>query len=251
MMRRSLTRYVALHKERPIAFLPGQEPLIAIADAIWHKLNGQKLTIYLILLRPITDNKAIIMLPVFVRGHEDRRGWEHCLRMLPSWLKKRICALICDGQMALVAYGYRQGWAVQRCHFHLLANLEMYLGHRNHPRALALLNLVRELISSTNTKRINHLLCEIRKARVASRSKGIRRVLSGLQTNYRDFQTYLRYPKLHLPTTTNTAESCINGVRELMRRCRGFRNEKALRLWITGYILWKKTIRCNGKNQQK
>lgn len=251
MVRRSLANYVAKHEDNWSAPLPNRGRLIAIADAIWHRLDGEKITIYLILLRPVANPKATIALPFFAPGHETGEGWAHAWEHLPNKYKSRICALVSDGQKWLTAFGYRRGWVVQRCQFHLIANLEMYLGVQNRKRNSSILTLVNALFAATHPKRSRDLLTQLAYLRTLSKSRGIRRVLSGLATNYRDFQNYLRYPKLNLPTTTNAAESCINGMRGLMRRCRGFRSEEALKLWITGYVLWKKTIYCNGKKPQK
>lgn len=251
MVRRSLTRYVERNQSTWSSSLPNRGRLIAIADAIWHTLCGEKITIYLILLRSINGNEATITLPVFFSGHEDGKGWDYAWKQVPVAYKRRICALVCDGQWWLISFGYRQRWVVQRCQFHLLANLQMYLGIRDRQRNGKVLTFVHDLFATSDQKLSRHILAELAKIRAVSKSRGIRRVLSGLETNYRDFQSYLRHPKLNLPTTTNTAESCISGIRGLMRRCRGFRSREALRLWITGYVLWKKTLRCNGKNQQK
>jgi len=250
MIRRSLTHY-ALHNGNDWrSLLPEYGKLIAIADAMWHHVNGQKITVFIILLRPLDRNEAVVMLPSFWPGHEDGMGWENAWGRIPQAYKRRICALVCDGQWWLIAFGHRQGWVVQRCQFHLLANLQMYLGARDRRRNSRVLKLVRTLFSIANQKQSHQILNQLATIKTASKSRGIRRVLSGLETNYADFQNYLRHPKLNLPTTTNAAESCIKGIRELMRRCRGFRSMETLKLWIVGYVLWKKTICCNGKNQQ-
>lgn len=251
MMRRSLANYVTKHRNDWSATPLNRSRLIAVVDAIWHTICGEKITIYLILLRPVSNNEATIMLPVFVTGHEDGRGWKYAWDQIPFAYKRRICALVCDGHQWLIAFGYRQGWVVQRCQFHLLANLQMYLGVQDRQRNSRVLTLVHNLFATADTERSRRLLTKLARIRVKAKSRGIRRVLSGLATNYQDFQNYLRYPKMNLPTTTNAAESCISGVRDLMRRCHGFRTKKAVRLWMIGYILWKKTIRCNGKYQQK
>jgi hypothetical protein len=127
MMRRSLIQYIKSHQQDWTALLPKQGRLIAVADAIWHWINREKFTTYLIMLRSLDGTEAVIMPPVFVSGHEDRRGWEQAWAQVPTAYQRRICALICDGQWWLIAFGYRKRWVVQRCHFHLLANLQMYL----------------------------------------------------------------------------------------------------------------------------
>ena len=251
MVRRSLLRYVSQNRNKWSASLSSRGRLIAIADAIWHKICGEKITIYLILLRPVESAEAAIALPIIAPGYEDKEGWAYAWKHIPPAYKRRIYGLVCDGHQWLTAFGYRQGWVVQRCQFHLLANLQMYLGIRDRKRNSKVLTLVHALLATASPNRSRRLFAELAKIRVASKSRGMRRVLSGLETNYRDFQNYLRHPELNLPATTNAAESCVSGIRDVMRRCRGFRSEESARLWITGYILWKKTICCNGKNQQK
>lgn len=249
LLRRSLMKYVTQYLRNWSSSLPLRGPLIAIADAIWHRVNGEKITIYLILLRPVDSDIATIALPVFAFGHETGEGWTYAWQQIPDAYKRRVCGLVCDGQWWLIAFGYRNGWVVQRCQFHLLANLQMYLGIRDRQRNSRVLTLVYGLFAASSLQRSRRILGKLAAIRDRSKSRGMRRVLSGLETNYCDFQSYLHHPELNLPTTTNAAESCVSGVRELMRRCRGFRSMNTLQLWLTGYILWKKTIRCNGKNQ--
>jgi hypothetical protein len=251
MVWRSLSRYVERNRNTWSSTLPAHGRLVAIADAIWHHIQGEKITIYLILLRPVSSNQATITLPVFAPGHEDREGWAYAWKQVPKAYKRRISALVCDGQKWLTAFGLRNGWVVQRCQFHLLANLQMYLGVRDRQRNSKVLLLVHALLATADSNRSRRILVRLARIRNESKSRGMRRVLSGLETNYPDFQSYLRRPELNLPTTTNAAESCISGIRALMRRCRGFRSQEALTQWISGYVLWKKTVRCNGKNQQK
>lgn len=251
VMRKSLIAYITKHENKWNGTLPRHGKLVAIADAIWYFVDGKKLTIYLIFLRPTDTNEATILPPVFVSGHEDGEGWTKAWAQVPRRYMSRINALVCDGQWWLVAFGRRRHWVVQRCHFHLLANLQMYLGVRAKERNQKILLLVRGLLATANTAESSRFLLRLARMRNVIRSRGIRRVLSGFETNYRDFQNYIRFPLLNLPTTTNTAESCASSVRALLHRTRGFRGETALRLWITGYILWKKTILCNGKYQQK
>jgi hypothetical protein len=251
MVLRSLKNFVEKNKNDYLLSLQKKDHFIAIADAMWHRVRGEKTTLYLIILRPVESCEATVMLPVFFPGHETSEGWEYAWNQIPKPYKQRICALICDGQRWLLTYGYNQDWVVQRCQFHLLANLQMYLGIKDRQRNSKVIQLVKALFATADQKQSRKILDRLAKIRKRSKSRGICRVLSGLETNHQDFQSYLRYPKLNLPATTNTAESYIGGIRELMRRSRGFRSQEKLSLWITGYVLFKRTIHCNGKNQQK
>ena len=80
-------------------------------------------------------------------------------------------------------------------------------------------------------------------------SRVLRSVLSGFLTHYRDYRTYLVYPELYLPRTSNTAESLIGMIRSLCYRARGFRTIHALRAWIEALIKHRRTVRCNGVHQ--
>jgi len=250
MLARSLRKYVASHNQDWARFIPEHGRLIAVADGIWHRIGEKKITVYVILLRSVQSNRAVICPPVFVPGWEDRHGWEQAFASLPDTISSRICSLVCDGHVALVALGKRERWHIQRCHFHLIANLNMYLGTRKNAAANTILSLVQRLITTANPITSREICAKLRHIRATSKSRGVRRVLGGLETHYRDFQTYARHPNLSLPLTTNSAESCISGMRDLMHRCRGFRSWDAMCAWLTGYTIWKRTIQCNGKNQQ-
>lgn len=254
-LQRSLKFFVKQEKEDWWKSLKNISQLIAIADAIWYRVKGQPYTIYIILLRPINETQAIICPPIIVSGHESFNGWKQSFDSLPVTLKRRIIALICDGAVTLVTLAQLRNWIIQRCHFHLIASIQNYLGasSRSKQRAYGfyVLKIVQQLLQINDpekTKRICQKLCEIRQR---SKSRGLRRVLSGLLTNYRDYQTYLDYPELNLPTTSNSAESFIQCIRDLMYRCRGFRSLSTLTNWLTALSLFKKTIRCNGKKSTK
>ena len=233
------------------AALPVAGACILIADAIWYRVRGKKQTIYVLLVRPVDGIEAVIVPPVVCEGHESIDGWEAAYRTLPESLKRRICALVCDGGTGLVALARRKHLLLQRCQFHLLCAVQNYLttGPRSQNRihAMTVLTLVQRVVSTpeNEAQKAMHALGEV--YRVA-RSRGLRRVLGGLRLHWRGYRTYLAHPKLRLPATSNTAESCIQGIRDLMYRCRGFRTTSSLTLWLTAFARFKKTIRCNGKS---
>lgn len=253
MLRRSLELYVKQKKEQWWLSLKNSGSLIAIVDAIWYHVREEFYTIYIILLRPIKSTQATICPPVIIQGREDFNGWEEAFNSLPDILKKRIIALVCDGATSLVALARLKRWILQRCHFHLIAAVQNYLttgprsAHRDY--AFYVLDTVRELLRTNDPKKVQKMRRKLREIRQASNSRGIRRVLGGLIKSYKDYRAYLNYPELNLPTTSNSAESFIQCVRDLMYRCRGFRSYTTLNNWLTALSLSKKTIRCNGKNQ--
>lgn len=253
MLRRSLELYVKQRKKQWWLSLKSGGSLIAVADAIWYHVGKEFYTIYIILLRPVESTEAIICPPVIIQGREDFNGWEQVFNSLPRCLKKRIIALVCDGATSLVNLARLNKWIVQRCHFHLIASVQNYLttGPRSAYRdyAFYVLDTVRELLRTNDSKNVQRLRRKLWEIRLKSKSRGIRRVLGGLIKHYKDYHAYLNYPELNLPTTSNSVESFIQCVRDLMYRCRGFRSYTTLNNWLTVLSLFKKTIRCNGKNQ--
>lgn len=253
LLKKSLELYVRKTKDQWIKDVPANVNLIAIADAIWYHVKKEFYTIYVILLRPQKGREAIICPPVIIRGREDLEGWEKAFASLPQSIKSRICAFVCDGATSLVALARLHGWILQRCHFHLLAAIQNYVttGPRsvNRPFAMFVLRTVQTMLATNDLKKIRSISRTIIAIRKQSSSRGLRRVLSGFLKTYRDYHSYLNYPELCLPTTSNAAESCIQCFRDFMYRCRGFRSYSALNKWLTALAFFKKTIRCNGKNQ--
>lgn len=251
LLRRSLESYVAARTEW-WRMLPASGALILIADAIWYRVRSPtqiKQTIYVLLVRPACGTDAIIAPPAIYHGHEDIAGWERAYQTLPASIRGRICALVCDGGTGIVALARRHKLLLQRCHFHLLSAVQNYLttGPRSSQRAYALriLRLVQQAVRAPvpDARRALRTLKEVQRF---SRSRGLRRVLNGLVRDWQEYRTYRSHPELHLPATNNTAESCIQGIRDLMYRCRGFSSLASLCMWLTAFALFKKTIRCNG-----
>jgi len=247
---RSLKKYVQEHQNDWLNLLKHPGKLVAVTDAIWYRVWGQKYTIYIILLRPVQNGPAIICPPAILPGHESLAGWQQAFNLLPQALKNRIIALVCDGATSLVALSKAHNWIIQRCHFHLIAAVQNYLttGPRslNRKYACEVMQIVQAFLHS---RRPEPFLQELSAIRQRSNSRGLRRVLGGLMLDHADYHAYLKYPALHLPTTSNAAESCIQCIRDLMYRCRGFRSLAALQNWLTALIIFKSTICCNGKNQ--
>lgn len=254
-LQRSLKIYVQKNQERWKRALPRSGGLVAVADAIWYRVAGQKYTIYVILLRSVQSSRAVICPPLILPGHEDSLGWQRAFDHLPPKFKTRILALICDGGTGLVLTARSRGWIIQRCHFHLISAVQNYLttGSRSTQRVYALhvRQTVQGLLRTNKQKELLPFLTELTEIRGRSASRGLRRVLGGLLQNYPDYHNYLKHPQLNLPTTSNSAESFIQCIRDLMYRGRGFRSLASLKYWLAASSIIKKTIQCNGKKPTK
>jgi hypothetical protein len=114
-----------------------------------------------------------------------------------------------------------------------------------------LIRLVQAFVEEADAQRSSVLRQRIVERYRTARSSGIRRVLSGLLTNAEDYRAYLRHPDLHLPTTSNAAESFIQCIRDFLYRRRGFRKAPTLLRWLMALAKHKGTITCNGKNSHQ
>lgn len=250
---RSLEKYVLLHGNDWRTLVPIEGGIVLIADAIWYRVKGMKYTIYVLLLRPQFGTIAVILPPIILPGHEDIAGWLKAISIVPECMEARIGAIVCDGGTGLVNLAYRHQWLLQRCQFHLLSAVQNYIttGPRSKHLVFAkrVMSLVQQAISEPSQTTVRQAINELERIHKVSRSKGVRRVLGGLALHLNEYRTYLNHPEWNLPDTSNTAESCIQCIRDLMYKCRGFRTKEKLELWLKAFAAHQKTICCRGKNQ--
>lgn len=251
-MRLSLSKYLNFVSwEYP----PNDTDLIVVADGMHEILEKQPFVVYLILLRPVNSNQAWIMPPVIVQGGESAVGWLKALNSIPESFKKRIKALVCDGDPHLVYQAKLRGLIVQRCHFHLLASIKNYVSagplSRNPPFGKLVLTTVQQILVTKYSKRLSKLVTDVKDLIRLAKNRKLRARLRGLLKHLNDFHAYQEYPKLNLPTTSNSAESLVQCVRDLLYRARGFRTVKSFSNWLNAICVLKKTIVCNAKYQQK
>lgn len=254
LLARSIDQYILKNTDEWRALIRTAPPLIAVIDAIWHYIQKEKYTIYVILLRPVDDNEAVIIPPAFYPGHESVVGWRHAFEALPKELESRIVAVVSDGATSIMCLVKKEkGWIIQRCHFHLIAAVQKYIStgprSRHREQAIRVMTLVQSVLRTNQSDKLHVLFTELKELHNQSRSRGLRRVLRGFIADVDEYHAYLKYPELHLPTTSNAAESFIQCARDVMYRCRGFRSLRTLKRWLVGIAISKKKMACNGKNQ--
>lgn len=227
---------------------------IAIADAWTKKIKGSYHTWYGILLRPLKDNQATILpLPHF-EGRESIPDWRLAFDTVPKKLLGRIVALVCDGHRGLVNEARWRGWLIQRCHFHLIAAIQgrrsRWHDSRHRKEGERLYRLISTVLAVTDDAAIPQLLDEIENIGWQTKSRQLRKALSGFVNHIENYRTYLKHPGLNLPRTSNTAETLFSLVEELCHRARGFSSVESLSRWIEAVVKHRKTITCNGKNNR-
>lgn len=248
-LRRSRDDFLLREAYAPVP--PGD--LIMVADAVIEFIRGRWITTYLMLLRSVSGDTAIILPPFFRRGTEVYMGWSEAFETIPKTAQIRIKALVCDGHVGLVGEAKERTWVLGRCHFHLLARIQsrrsLSFIARNKDEAAKIFLNVRTVLYSGDEKKILAALNVIEEIGWISKSPTIRTTLSGFVKHYEDYRTYLQYPDLHLPTTNNTAESLASLIGDLKYKLKGFKTEASLKSWITALIKFRKKMKCNGYYQ--
>jgi len=240
-------------KHSPWPEIPKEEKLILIADGMVKYANKTWHTFYFILVRTTESSEAIITKPFVKKGVESQLGWREALGSLPGNVRKNVVALVCDGHRGLVNYSKHQKWILQRCNFHLIAFLQgrrsRWAKSRHRKEGQLVYDIANHVLTTKKENEVMPLILKLEEIAWHTKSPELRKALLGFVNNYKDFRSYLYYPELNLPRTSNTAESLIGCVRELCHRARGFRSMDSLKKWIFALLKNKKKIKCNGSFQ--
>lgn len=243
----------AFLRKTPWPKLPSLGSLILVADAMVCSMGGTWWTVYLMLLRRPNEVQATIAVPYWRVGAETQLGWREALGTIPEAVHNRIRAVVCDGHVGLVNYAKWERWIIQRCHFHLIAAIQGRRSKRRWSRHRAegtqLSQLVHAVLTGPEGTALLPILTALEELGWDTRSPQLRRIIAGFVNHYQDYRSYLIYPELQLPRTTNAVESLIGMVHSLRHRARGFRSINSLQQWTAALIKHKRTMTCNGYRQ--
>lgn len=246
-LKRSLKKFV---DGTPWPQLPREEPTISVADAMMISINKKIYTFYIILIRRILDTGASIACPYVKEGKESYEGWQEAFAAMPRAVLASIYALVCDGHIGLIYLARRKSWIIQRCNFHAIAKIQgrrsRWARSRHRKMGEFLYQLMNDALTNPSEEAA---LDSIRKLWEISRqtsSKQLKAYLSGFTKRYWEYRSYLQYPQLHLPRTSNSVESVIGSIRKLCNRAHGFRTINSLTLWVHALLKNKKIATCNG-----
>lgn len=234
--------------------LPITFPVIAIVDALLKRFAGRFWTLYCIFLRRPNESQAVIAEPYLLPGRETQPGWRQAFEHLSAVARRQIRAVVCDGHRGPVNYAKQHRWLIQRCHFHLLAAIQ---GRRSRGRKSRhsiegqhIYSLVKRCLETADETEARNLTYQIENESLNTKSPQLRVILRGFINYYEDYRQYRYHPDLHLPTTSNAAESFIGSIEELCHRARGFVSPSTFQAWIFALAKLKQTVTCNGRNQQ-
>ena len=235
-----------------LASLP-REPYALIGDGLYFKFKRREWVMYLMAVKPIRAKKAYFLDPVLLEGRECYERWTQAVAVIPPTVKKRICAFVSDGFRGSQALSEQNGWLHQRCHFHLLAALVRGKGKRRYRVRGSrlrdrLLETIKMMITSKNNSGLKAARITVRRliGRLTCPPYIRKQALEFLERE-QDFRTYLKYPKLNLPTTTNAIESTGQMMRKATRTAR---TPQSLLLRATAFLRLKKFVICNGHIHQ-
>lgn len=229
-------------------------PYVLLADGLWFTFKKQDWVLFLMALKPISENKAYFLDPVLLPGGESYENWTRALATIPIGFRKHLKAFVSDGFRASATVALEHDLIHQRCHFHLIAYLQVRRGHRK--RNLkgksvreSIYQTVIKILKAQGDKKVKALSSYLRL--LAKRSgcpNSMRMSATEFLRALPEFRAYLKYTDLHLPTTTGSVETMCKLIR---KRTRIIRTAKSLKLWATAIVRLKSPITCNGKKIQQ
>jgi len=243
---RHLSRFVATS----INLIIPSGPYVLLVDGLWFTFKKQNWALFLLALKPVLESKAYFLNPVLLPGGESYENWAYALSTIPQEFKKQIKAMVSDGFRASKRIILEQGLIHQRCHFHLIAYLQVRRGRRK--KGLkgisvreAVYQTVIKLLKVQDTVKVivfSNYLREL--AKRSDCPKSMQMIVAEFLRTLSEFRAYLNYKDLHLPTTTGSVETMCKLIR---KRAGTVKTAKALKLWATALVRLKSPITCNGK----
>ena len=234
--------------------LPQRGNLILIADVKKKKLCGKLIAVYIILVRAVDETIAYAHKPHIEEGDESVEGWDRAFDTLPENVKDRVSGLVCDGHRGLILSAKWRGWKLQRCHFHLLKSFIVRRSTKstrgNAEIGKQIIELAKTILSTTDKNIFYRSVSELEAIGWEVKRGSLGAVISGFLNHIEEYRTYLLFPELRLPRTSNSAESFIGGFQSLLSQAHGFRTKKSFVLWVEAYVKWRKNISCKPSNYQ-
>jgi len=225
--------------------------LILIADGIWFRFEGKPWVLYLAALKSCSGKSAFFLKPFLFPGKEGGSKWQIVFSEIPEEIRRRTCALVVDNLNGMQMIARDNNWLLQLCHFHMLIKLKVC--RKRIQRKLKggsireeIFDLVSYAMRARDPQKLNAALNRLEvlsKGDLAT--KRIRATIRDFLDCFDYYRTYLNYPNLELPTTTNTMESMWAVLRTMLRHSRAGSNPKSLLMWAEGLIRVKGSLACN------
>jgi len=227
--------------------------LSLIIDGRWHNFKDERWTMYFLTVKPVDRDEAVIFDPELRPGKESAATWSNIIETtIPPLMKNRIVALVSDGIAGGKGLARQFGWQQQRCHFHLLKELEKRRGKRKRLFGWtvreAIYQTVRQLLVCRIQTRKKLFVCRLQ--RLSERKecpKKVRMIVNDLLNNLPEFHLYLTHPEWNLPNTTGVMESLNSAIHAGVRKVR---TPAGLLKWATAIIRSHSKFVCKRTNYQ-
>ena len=224
-------------------------PYVLIVDGVYFKFARREWVLYLMALKPVRSRRMYFLDPVLIKGRERLEAWYEAIDTVSPDIKKRIRALVSDGLRGFQQLAANEGWAHQRCHFHLLASLVRGKGKRRYLTQGSgvrdqVLQAVRVLLADGPTPKRERARRALRRyIDDPACPTYVRKHILELFEREQDFRAHLNHSRLNLPTTTSAMESTGRLVRKATRTAR---TSESLRLRAVAFLRLKRSVACNG-----
>ena len=243
--RRALSRHTVVRAENT-----GLEAdSILLVDGLWFRFKRRPWVLYLTALGPVIEDRAWFFDPVLLEGSESKQAWTKVIGMIPEDRRSRIRAIVGDKFSGCRDIARTNGWILQLCHFHLLAQFKGRITRRSTTKARLLRQEIYKLISqallTTDDKRLSSL-CMRLKALIADSTtpKRYRSLVRGFLRTMDEYHAFLRHPELRLPRTNGSSEAMARRIRDQLYNARSLSTPSALANWAIGLVRLKPTIMC-------
>jgi hypothetical protein len=229
-----------------------QGPLALLVDGLWFQFEKKPWILYLMAVKACCGTHIVFLDPILLPGREGAFSWQKAVATIPVQILSRIHALVADNLPGMQKMSRENDWKLQLCHFHLLMKLMavrrgMRYALRGGLAREEVNTLVRVALTSPDLKCLKMTLARLEAIlQVGCGTKRIDASVGEFLKTYKYYRTYLKYPELNLPHTTNAVESMCRIIREMFRSSRAGSNPKSVQLWATALIRMRPEITCNG-----
>ena len=246
--RQALRRWVS----RPSPQIIPRGPLVLLADGLWFEFDGIPWVLYLTALKSCAGSQATFLDPLLLPGKEGATRWQQAIEAIPHTARSRIQAMVVDNLPGMLKIAGSQRWILQLCHFHLLLKLQAQRGRvqrrlRGGAVREEIHQLIRNALELPNGEELDTAIQRLH--RLSAGNCGTERIQINVRGFLKDityYRSYLEWPTLGLPRTTNSVESMCRLLREMFRSSRAGSNPDSILLWATALIRLRPTVVCNG-----
>lgn len=200
-----------LPDEPPLA---QEQDLVLLVDGLHFSFSEQRWTLYDMALKSAHEQRAWFLDPVMLQGPESILAWEQALSNIPTAIFLRIRALVADGFRGMKELAHSYGWVYQRCHYHIWAQLRMWMDIGRRDEGMAdLRRAIRTVLLARDEDLAEQAGCMLA-AEVRYHPGPMSDILRQILRDWRAVRAYWHYPQYGIPRTTSTVESMHNLIRQ-------------------------------------